>query len=82
MENGYSGKHGKRGANQIIIVSFASDARVGVTTLKNGIVKLVRLQRMVLVNLVVAPVLKIGKQGSPGSFDCFLSIERGSDYSK
>jgi hypothetical protein len=53
VKNRYSGKHRKGGGYQEVIISFSGDGRVGITSLQNRVIELIRLQRIALINCVL-----------------------------
>ena len=52
VENWHSREHGKSRCNQVIIIAFSGNGRVGIAALQNGIVEFIRLQRIIFIHLI------------------------------
>jgi hypothetical protein len=56
VEDGYTGEHRKRGGYKKIIIPFPCDGGIGVTTLQDWIVELIRLQRIIIIEWILTLV--------------------------
>src|SRR5690554_3106212 len=62
MEDRYPGDHCKGGAHHIVIPTLAGDGRIGIAALKDWIVKLIGVQRVLPVHLVLSLIEELGKK--------------------